>query len=140
MYTSQVLYRQTYNFTTECIDSSNSTILNNLENNPAYCEDNICWDRNKFPFCVCTTHDPESNNINSADNLMEKYTTGCDNKLLHYSEPYLPENYVVFHGSFDNIFYGTVRLMVHLSTENFPDFICKYLCREKSLFKSKKSQ
>ena len=114
MFPPQTLFKKTYTFTTECIDRTNNTVLEELQKNPSYCVDNICWDRKKFPFCVCVSTD-------ASENKSDK--TGCDKEHLNASDPYLPEDYVVFDGSFGNILLGTVRLMVHLSTENFPDFI-----------------
>ena len=111
---SQTLYGDTYHFTSECVDLTIPEVAGNLTTNDKYCMENTCWNTSKYPFCVCGA---EQFNCT---------LTGCDNETNKFTAHYLPEDYSVYNGSFSQILIGTVRLMVQLSTENYPDLIRKF--------------
>ena len=85
-----------------------------LKTNDKYCMENTCWNTSNYPFCVCGAEQ------------VNCILTGCDDDTNKFKAHYLPEDYSVYNGSFSQILIGTVRLMVQLSTENYPDLIRKF--------------
>ena len=74
---------------------------------------NICWDVDKFPFCLCGDGD-------------EDPLTGCSDPVEKFTTHYITSSEVaVYNGSFSNPFIAMVRLVVLISTENYPDVMCK---------------
>eukprot|EP00116_Pleurobrachia_bachei_P000954 sb/3461216/ len=103
-----MLYSKTYLFTGGvCVDEGYGNVSDHLADNPEYCLSHPCWDTTQTRFCVCNG------------------SSECDNVEKNVSQKYhLPDDYMVLNGTFTNIFYGTVRLIVLISTENYPDVLC----------------
>ena len=101
-------------FTSECIDKSYDTVLAQLDSDKDYCIKNPCWDTLRYPFCVCK---------DSEDDPLEK--SGCDDEELKFTSRYLPSETSIYNNSFSNPLIAMVRLIVLISTENYPDIMCK---------------
>ena len=120
----QTLFDNTYRFTKTCIDANYTGVQDHIgtkvsklvSENDSFCKDNPCWNTTRYFFCICG-HDQWKN-----------HKTGCDHisEDIPHKHHYLPEDYAPFNDAFSNILIATVRLMVHLSTENYPDFTCEY--------------
>lgn len=114
-------------FTKTCIDPSLGSIVQKLEKDDRYCIDNPCWDRSVYPFCLCTGEDNETVANTS-------YATGCSEPDKKFTGPYVEGETEVYNESFSNPLMGMVRLVVLISTENYPDvmrellFILTELC------------
>ena len=119
----QTLFDNTYRFTKDCIDANYTVVKGDLSkkvselvsDDAMFCTKNTCWNTTRYYFCLCG-HDQ-----------WENHKTGCDHisDNITHKHHYLPEDYAAFNDSFSNILMATVRLMVHLSTENYPDFTCE---------------
>ncbi|KAL5256035.1 hypothetical protein ACHWQZ_G011297 [Mnemiopsis leidyi] len=107
------LFDDTYRFTKDCVDKNYGDVREQLNKSASYCVEKPCWNTTRDYFCLCGHEQWNSTQ------------TGCDyiSDDIPFKNHYLPEDYAAFNNSFSNILYGTVRLMVHLSTENYPDFI-----------------
>ena len=112
---NQSLFDDTYRFTKDCVDKNYGDVREQLNKSASYCVEKPCWNTTRDYFCLCGHEQWNSTQ------------TGCDyiSDDIPFKNHYLPEDYAAFNNSFSNILYGTVRLMVHLSTENYPDFICE---------------
>ena len=121
IYSIQTLFGGTYRFTRQCVDINIPEVSHQLNvlNNASYCVENTCWNTTLHPFCVCG----EEQYNDTETGCKHISGDGISEDIKHH---YLPEDYGVFDGSFSNILIGSVRLMVHISTENYPDFIREF--------------
>ena len=91
-----------------------------------YCTEHYCWDRNKYPFCLCGDTRKDISKADTIDTgTSSNVPTACD-LLTNNQEGYLPDSFQTYNNSFHNPLIGIVRLIVLLSTENYPDIMCKY--------------
>ena len=116
----QTFFGKTYMFTKDCIDKDHGSVMQNLISTPDYCVTNPCWDRSKFPFCLCTGDNDEIP-INGTN-----YSTGCSKPEEKFSGPYVEGETETYNQSFKDPLIGMVRLVVLISTENYPDVMCKF--------------
>ena len=106
-------------FTNDCIDETHGSVKQQLMADDQYCIHNACWDRSKYPFCLCTGEDTIT--INEIE-----YHTGCSNAEEKFAGPYVEGETETYNESFRNPLIGMVRLGVLISTENYPDVMCKW--------------
>ncbi|KAL5256032.1 hypothetical protein ACHWQZ_G011296 [Mnemiopsis leidyi] len=109
-------FGKTYMFTKDCIDPSLGSIVQKLEEDKFYCQDNPCWDRSVYPFCLCTGDDSDMVTVNNVS-----YATGCAVAEKKFAGPYVEGETEVYNDSFSDPLIGMVRLVVLISTENYPD-------------------
>ena len=111
----QTFFGKIYKFTTDCADKSYAEVAPGLNSSADYCVENICWDVDKYPFCLCGDDgDPDSPK------------TGCNDDVKKFSTHYITSGEAgVYNNSFSNPFMAMVRLVVLISTENYPDVMCK---------------
>ena len=109
-------------FTKDCIDPSLGSIVQKLEEDKFYCQDNPCWDRSVYPFCLCTGDDSDMVTVNNVS-----YATGCAVAEKKFAGPYVEGETEVYNDSFSDPLIGMVRLVVLISTENYPDVMCELL-------------
>ena len=114
----QTFFGKTYMFTKNCIDPDHGSVAQKLETDPEYCVNTPCWDRSKFPFCLCTGED----NVTIGD---KEYQTGCSVPKKKFSGPYVEGETETYNNSFSDPLIGMVRLVVLISTENYPDVMRK---------------
>merc|ERR1712018_99205 len=110
-----MFFGKTYVFTKDCVNKEYDTVAAKLKNDAAYCVKNPCWDIAKYPFCLCV------------DGEDKEYDTGCDDDAAMFGPNYINEESGVYNDTFSNPLIGMVRLMVLISTENYPDVMCKFL-------------
>lgn len=108
------LYGKLYQFTNECT-------VARFGDKAKDCVNDICWDQQKYWYCVC-------------DGSEGTEGTKCDNDQYTYADPYLPSDMDIFNGTFHNPIMAFVRLMVVLSTENYPSVILPAYKEEKYYF------
>lgn len=76
------------------------------------CVKEPCWDTTKYAFCICNdengTHD-----------------TGCQDSEAQFGSKYLPDDMKYFNETFSTPFRGLVKLIVLISTENYPQIMCE---------------
>lgn len=106
----QTFFGKTYIFTDNCIDlDHDATVEIKLAEDANYCVKNQCWDTSRYPFCLCR------------DDADKVWDTGCDSETEKFGHYYVNEETAVYNGSFANPLIAMVRLMVLISTENYPD-------------------
>lgn len=107
-------FGKTYMFTKDCIDKNHGSVIQQLKDDPDYCITTPCWNRAKYPFCLCTGED----NITIDD---KEYRTGCAVPEEKFKGPYVEGETETYNESFRDPLIGMVRLVVLISTENYPD-------------------
>jgi len=129
------LFGKTYMFTKECVDENHGSVKQKIENNNEYCMSHNCWDLSKFPFCLCSgdaTEDSHNFTLTNGSHIMVK--TGCHNPDTKFSGNYVEGETETYNESFKDPLIGMVRLVVLISTENYPDVMLPAFKANKSYF------
>jgi len=98
------LFGRVYLFTDQC------NIKNIRDNITIDCVKEPCWDTNEFAFCICNGGN-------------ETQGTGCYDQDAQFGPKYLPDDMQYFNETFATPFRGLVKLIVLISTENYPQIM-----------------
>lgn len=114
-------------FTKDCVDINYGSVKQKILADPPssydYCMTHNCWDLSKYPFCLCSGDDAEDALYLEAENITVR--TGCHDPETKFSGNYVEGETETYNESFKDPLIGMVRLVVLISTENYPDVMCK---------------